>query len=127
MLASVSTEWLWLLAMAATVIHCSAMAKWIPVQKFWTVYPSIMVGCGTGAGAVGLRSGFGLGAMLVLCAFALIGLTIGLFPTRKLLTAWAQEINNGVTRDRYDYPRSHVVFCIVVVVALLIAGFALTR
>ncbi|MER5604386.1 hypothetical protein [Streptomyces sp. NPDC002265] len=127
MLASVSIEWLWLLAAAATVIHCFAMARWIPVRKLSVAYPFVIVVCGIGAGAFGRRAGFGLDAMLVMYAFALLGLTIGLFPTRKLFRTWADEIGNGVTRDRYDYPRLHLVFCVVVVVALLAAGFALTR
>ncbi|MFF3405884.1 hypothetical protein ACFYW8_06650 [Streptomyces sp. NPDC002742] len=126
MLSSVPIEWLWLLALAATVIHCSAMATWIPVRRFRVAYPFVMVGCGAGAVAVGL-SHFGPAAMLVMYAFTLIGLTIGLFPTRKLFMAYAHEIDNGVTPARFDHPRSHLVFCVVVVVALLFAGFALTR
>lgn len=127
MLASVPIAWLWLLAVAVTVIHCAAMATWIPVRKFRAVYPFVMVGCGAVAIVVGLLSRFGLAAMLVVYAFAPIGLAIGLFPTRKLFTAYFHAVDNGVAPDRFDHPRSHLVFCSVVVVALLFAGFALTR
>ncbi|MGY0065025.1 hypothetical protein ACWY4P_52820 [Streptomyces sp. LZ34] len=103
------------------------MARWIPVQKFWTVYPFIWVLCGAGAVAIGVRLGFALAEMLIMCSFALIGLTIGMFPTRKLFAMWAHEINTGVTRERYDYPRSHLAFCGVSVIVMLLAAFLLAR
>ncbi|MET8768078.1 hypothetical protein [Streptomyces sp. NPDC004658] len=127
MFTSVTTDWPWLLAVAALVIHCSAMAKWVPIQRFWAVYPFIWVVCGTGAVALGSWRRFALGDMLVLCSFALIGLTIGLYPTRKLFTVWAQEINNGVTRERYDYPRSHLAFCAASVLVMLAAAVLLAH
>ncbi|TFI26622.1 hypothetical protein E4P36_16025 [Streptomyces sp. 4R-3d] len=65
--------------------------------------------------------------MLAMYAFSLAGLTVGLFPTRKLFTAWALEMNSGVTRDRYDVPRSHIAFCVVCVGVMALAAFALTR
>ncbi|MDX3229209.1 hypothetical protein [Streptomyces sp. ME19-01-6] len=127
MLTSVATEWLWLMAVIALVIHCSAMARWVPVQKFWMVYPFIWVLCGTGAAALGVRRGFALAEMLVMCSFALIGLTIGMFPTRKLFVRWAHESNTGATRERWDYPRSHLAFCVVSVIVMLLAAMLLTR
>ncbi|WP_225827597.1 hypothetical protein [Streptomyces naphthomycinicus] len=127
MLTSVATQWLWLSAMAALVIHCSAMAKWVPIQRFWTVYPFIWVVCGTGAVAYGSWRGFALENMLVVCSFALIGLTVGLYPTRRLFTLWAHEINQGVTRERYDYPRTHLAFCGVSVIVMSVAAVLLTR
>ncbi|MGW3461784.1 hypothetical protein ACWDE9_20270 [Streptomyces olivaceoviridis] len=127
MFTSVTTDWPWLLAVTALVIHCSAMAKWIPVQRFWTVYPFIWVVCGTGAVALGSWRGFALADMLVLCSFALIGLTIGMYPTRKLFTVWAHEINKGVTRERYDYPRSHLAFCGASVLVMLGAAVWLSH
>jgi hypothetical protein len=126
-LASVASEWLWLMAATATVVHCSAMARWVPVQKFWMTYPFIWVLCLAGMIAVGRALGFSLAAMLVGYAFALIGLTIGMFPTRRLFALWSAEINEGETRETYDYPRSHLVFCAVTVVVMLIAASALTR
>jgi hypothetical protein len=126
-LTSVATQWLWLLAIAALVIHCSAMAKWVPLQRFWTVYPFIWVVCGTGAVAYGAWRGFALETMLVVCSFALIGLTIGMYPTRKLLTEWAHEINQGVTRERYDYPRAHLAFCGASVIVMTAAAVLLAR
>ncbi|MGW6395807.1 hypothetical protein ACWFR1_36105 [Streptomyces sp. NPDC055103] len=115
MLASSSGGWWWILAAMATVIHCSAMAAWIPVRRFRLVYPFIIVGCGAAVVAT---------AGLALYAFSLIGLTIGLYPTRRLLTLWSHEINQGVTRDRYAWPPSHLVFCIVCVVGAAVAAMA---
>ncbi|QEV22359.1 hypothetical protein CP975_15570 [Streptomyces alboniger] len=65
--------------------------------------------------------------LLVLYSFALAGLTIGLFPSRKLFTTYAREINEGVTRDTYVMPRRHVVFCVAVMIVMSVASFALTR
>ncbi|KOU66475.1 hypothetical protein ADK57_18495 [Streptomyces sp. MMG1533] len=65
--------------------------------------------------------------MLVGYAFALIGLTVGMFPSRKLLRRWSTEINAGETHETYDYPRSHLTFCVVITVVMLFAAFALTR
>ncbi len=127
MFTSVTTDWPWLLAVAALVIHCSAMAKWIPIQRFWTTYPFIWVVCGTGAVAFGSWRGFPLPDMLVLCSFALVGLTIGMYPTRKLFAVWAHEINEGVTRERYDYPRSHLAFCGASVLVMLAAAVLVTH
>ncbi|MEU7380222.1 MULTISPECIES: hypothetical protein [unclassified Streptomyces] len=90
-------------------------------------YPFIMAGCGVGAVLFGQWRGFSLAAMVTGYTFALIGLTIGMFPTRKRFTVWAHEIEHGVRREKYDYPASHLVFCAVSVVALLVVALALTR
>ena len=127
MLTSPATEWPWLMAVIALVIHCSAMAKWVPIQKFWTVYPFIWVLCGIGAVAIGSSQGFALTDMLVLCSFALVGLTIGLFPTRKLFVMWAHEVNKGVKQETYPYPRSHLAFCGVSVIVAVLAAFLLVH
>lgn len=127
MLASVAIGWLWLMAAAATVVHCSAMAKWIPRRKFRMVYPFIIVGCGIAAIALGRGNELTPAAMLALYSFSLIGLTIGFFPSRKLLTMWTHEINEGVTREKYEWPRSHLVFCCACVVVMAVAATALTR
>ncbi len=126
-LASVAVYWLWLMAAAATVVHCSAMAIWIPLRKFRMMYPPVCVMGGAGIVAAGRGEGFTLASMIVLYAFALIGLTIGLFPTRKLFTVYAHEINEGVTRERYDYPRWHIAFCIASAIIMMFAASALTR
>ncbi|MFF4760195.1 hypothetical protein [Streptomyces sp. NPDC001292] len=90
-------------------------------------YPFIMAGCGVGAVLFGQWRGFSLAAMVTGYAFGLIGLTIGMFPTRKRFTVWAHEIEQGVRREKYDYPASHLVFCAVSVVALLVVALVLTR
>ncbi|MFC5805831.1 hypothetical protein [Streptomyces formicae] len=116
------------MAAAATVLACSALGKWIPDPKFRIWLPAILVVCGAGMVAYGqLTAGHELGQMLVLYSFTLIGLTIGLFPTRKLMTTYAEEISRGVKRERYDYPRSHIAFLVFVVVAMAFAAFVLTQ
>lgn len=127
MLASAPTGWLWLMATAATAVHVAAMARWIPLRRFRIAYPLIIVACGAGAVAYGRTEGFMLPAMLAMYAFSLVGLTLGLFPTRELFTTWALEMNSGVTRARYDVPRRHIVFCVVSVSLMALAAFALTR
>ncbi len=127
MLASVTDGWLWLLAAAATVIHCSAMARWIPDRNFRVAYPVIVVGCGLGAMAIGRVEGFSLAAMIALYASSLIGLTIGLFPSRKLITMYAVEVQRGVRREKYDFPLWHRLFWCVPVVGMTLAAFALTH
>ncbi|MFE2595083.1 hypothetical protein ACWCOZ_12010 [Streptomyces sp. NPDC001840] len=126
MLASVPTVWLWLMAAAAIGVHSSAMALWIPLRKFRMGYPFIWILCGSGMLAVGRAQGFTLASMLIVLSFALIGLTIGMFPTRRLFTVWAHEIDEGVTRERYDYPRSHLAFCAMSVVVMSFAAVVLT-
>ncbi|MFE9098733.1 hypothetical protein [Streptomyces sp. NPDC007264] len=126
-LASVATGWLWLMATVAFTTHTYAMARWIPLRKFWKPYPFIMAGCGVGMIFFGQWRGFSLAAMVTGYAFALIGLTIGMFPTRKRFTVWAHEIEQGVRREKYDYPASHLAFCGVTVVAVLVLAFALTQ
>ncbi|MFF0480709.1 hypothetical protein [Streptomyces sp. NPDC004435] len=115
---SLDGTWWWPIAAAATVIHCSAMAAWIPVRRFRLVYPAVVVGCGAAVVVM---------ADLALYAFTLIGLTVGLLPTRARLTRWSHEINRGVTRERYDWPPSHLVFCVVCVVGAALAAMASTR
>ena len=127
MLASVATEWLWLMAATATVVHSSAMARWVPIQKFWTAYPFVWVLCLAGMIPFGRATGYTLADMLVMYAFMLIGLTIGFFPSRKLFKSWSAEIKAGTPREQYDYPRSHVAFCVTSVVITLLAAFVLTR
>ncbi|MFD3525786.1 hypothetical protein [Streptomyces sp. NPDC058653] len=127
MLAPVPTGWFWLLAAAVTVVHAAAMARWIPLRRFRYVYPCVIVACGAGAVLYGRSDGYTLPSMLAMYAFSIAGLTIGLFPTRRLFTAWAREMNNGVTRERYDVPPAHIVFCVGSVVVMALAAFALTR
>ncbi|MFB6827538.1 hypothetical protein [Streptomyces hydrogenans] len=108
----------WSAAAVITALHCSAMAAWIPVRRFRIVYPFAIVGCGAVvAPAVDVR----------LYALSLVGLTVGLWPTRKLLTLWSHEIGRGVTRERYDWPRSHLAFCVLCVTGGAIAASVLAR
>ncbi|MGW6242566.1 hypothetical protein [Streptomyces roseolus] len=94
------------------------MAAWIPVRRLRIAYPFVIVCCGAVvAMTVDVR----------LYTLSLLGLTIGLWPTRRLLTLWSHEINRGVTRERYDWPRSHLVFCVLCVSGGAIAASALAH
>ncbi|MER8038269.1 hypothetical protein [Streptomyces hydrogenans] len=117
MMGTTDTGW-WSAAVVTTALHCSAMAAWIPVRRFRIVYPFAIVGCGAFvAVAVDVR----------LYVLSLVGLTIGLWPTRGLLTRWSHEIARGVTRERYDWPRSHLAFCVLCVTGGAVAASALAR
>lgn len=128
MLASLDIGWLWLMAAASLVVHCAAMAMWIPVRRFRIAYPFIMAGCGTATIVLGGRTGgFTVAEMLVLVSSALVGLTIGLVPLRKLFMASAHELSEGAAGEEYKVPFWRLAFCVAVVVAMLLASFVLTR
>ncbi|MFJ6699888.1 hypothetical protein ACIQM4_28040 [Streptomyces sp. NPDC091272] len=122
MLASVGVGWLWLLAAAALVLLCSAMAIWVPTRRFRLVNPFIWIAYGAGLGITGWAQGWPPATTLVYYSFSLIGLTIGLFPSRKLFTASARE-NEGAAAT--VIPRQHVVFSVVVVILMVVAATAL--
>ncbi|OEJ21748.1 hypothetical protein AS594_39680 [Streptomyces agglomeratus] len=65
--------------------------------------------------------------MIAAYAFSLIGLTVGLFPSRNLFTTWAHELNQGVTRENYNLPRWHVPFSVFCVLVTLFAAAVLTQ
>ncbi|GAA2227072.1 hypothetical protein GCM10010232_10810 [Streptomyces amakusaensis] len=127
MLTTVAMHWIWLMAAAATVIHCFAMAKWIPLPVVRTKYPLIIVGCGVLVIALGDGRELSSVEKLVLYSSTLIGLTVGLFPNRKLFTAWALEVKQGVRHARFEYPRGRVSFAVATTAAFIVLGVALTR
>ncbi|GGZ28029.1 hypothetical protein GCM10010387_21790 [Streptomyces inusitatus] len=127
MLTTVAMHWIWLMAAAATVIHCFAMAKWIPLPVVRTAYPLVIVGCGVLVIALGDGRELTSVEKLVLYPSSLIGLTVGLLPSRKLFTVWALELKEGVRRERFEYPRWHVPFAVGTTVVFIVLGFALTR
>lgn len=108
------------MAAAATVINCSAMAKWIPIQKFWVTYPFIMVAYGQAQGG---HAGFHAGHVRVLPHRA----DDRVFASRRLFTVWTHEINAGVTRERYDYLRSYIAWCVVSMIVMAVLAIAMTR
>lgn len=124
MLSSVPIGWLWFMVVTATVINCLAMAIWIPSRQFRIKYPFGIVVCTIATIVFSVRvDGFAVANMLILCSFGLVGLTIGCFPTRKRFTIWAHELNQGVKRKKYDYPRSHITFlCACVVIMGFVAA-----
>lgn len=111
------------MAAVSLVVHCAAMAIWIPVRRFRIAYPVIMAGCGIATIVLGSRArGFTVAQMLVLVSFALIGLTIGLLPLRKQLMASTHQPG-----EEYAVPNGRLAFCVVVVVTMLLVAFVLAR
>ena len=106
MLTSLPIVYLLLMAAAATFLFSFAMAKWIPIRKGKAVWPLISVACCFGMILVGRLQYQNWSAqhMLVLYSFAWIGVTIGLFPSRKIMHQYATEINEGVKREKYEFP-----------------------
>ncbi|GAA2636682.1 hypothetical protein [Streptomyces vastus] len=127
MLASVPIGWLWLLAAASTALSSFLLGSWIPLRKFRIAYPVIMVVGGAVLVVVCRLKGIDLNAALVMYSFAHIGLTLGLLPQRKLFKEVLERWRRGETTDHIKIPRRHQVFLAVSVVAVLLAGFALTR
>lgn len=127
-LASLDIGWLWLMAAVSVVAHCTAMVIWIPVRRFRIAYPFIMVGCGIATIVLGWQArGFTVAQMLVLVSFALIGLTIGLLPLRKLFMASAYELSKGAPGGNHKVPFWRLAFCVGVVTIALLVSFVLTR
>lgn len=128
MLASVAVGWLWLVAAVSVVVHCSAMAMWIPVRRFRITYPFVISGCALATIVLGrLARGFTVAEMLALVSSALIGLTIGLLPLRKEFMASMRESGAGTAAEEYKVPFWRLAFCVTAVVVMLLVSFALTR
>ncbi|MEU7151937.1 hypothetical protein AB0B15_28500 [Streptomyces sp. NPDC045456] len=65
--------------------------------------------------------------MLVLYSFAWVGITIGLFPSRKLMYRYAEEISRGVKREKYPFPARYLVAAVASVVVMSFLAYGLTR
>ncbi|QLH27365.1 hypothetical protein HYQ63_35755 [Streptomyces sp. Rer75] len=114
MLTSLPLVYLLLMAAAATSLFSFAMAKWIPGRKGKAVWPLMSVACCVGMILVGRLQYQHWSAqhMLVLYSFAWTGATIGLFPARKIMHKYAAEINEGVKREKYEFPARYQVAAI---------------
>ncbi|MFI2263774.1 hypothetical protein [Streptomyces tubercidicus] len=64
--------------------------------------------------------------MLVLHSFGWAGLTIGLFPARKLMHKYATEVNAGVKREKYDILARYQVAAISSVIIGSLLGIILS-
>ncbi|MEV7867825.1 hypothetical protein AB0P17_17355 [Streptomyces sp. NPDC088124] len=127
MLTSLPIGWLWLLAAASTALSSCLLGSWIPLRKFRIAYPVTMVVCGGALVGVCRLTGIDLTGALVMYSCAHIGLTLGLLPQRKLFKEVLERWRRGEPTDNIKVPRRHQVFFAVCVVAVLLAGFALTR
>ncbi|MBG0852984.1 hypothetical protein I2W78_14290 [Streptomyces spinoverrucosus] len=129
MLARLPLGYLLLMAALAVVVGGVAVQRCMRMSKVTTAFLAVSVGCCLVMTAVGALS---LGRwnerqMLVVYAFTWTGLMLGLFPSRKLLAAYAEDVRRGVTGNRFVYPvRNQVAFyASVLVMALLGAALAI--
>ncbi|GAA1289696.1 hypothetical protein [Streptomyces javensis] len=128
MLTSLPLVYLLLMAAVATFLFSFAMAKWIPVRKGKVAWPLISVACCLGMILVGRLQYQHWSAqhMLVLYSFGWTGLTIGLFPSRKLMHKYATEINEGVKREKYEIPARYQIALISSSIIVTFLGILLS-
>ncbi|MEU4203679.1 hypothetical protein [Streptomyces sp. NPDC045470] len=129
MLASLPLAWLLLMAAVATFVFSFAMAAWIPGRKGRVVFPLVSLACCLGMVLVGQfqYQHWSPRHMLVLYSFAWVGITIGLFPSRKLMYRYAEEISRGVKREKYPFPARYLVAAVASVVVMSFLAYGLTR
>ncbi|MCQ8193956.1 hypothetical protein [Streptomyces rugosispiralis] len=128
MLASLPLAYLLLMALVATFLFCFAMTKWVPVRKGRVAWPLICGVCCLGMILVGRLQPqqWSVQDMLVLYSFGWAGLTIGLFPSRKLMHEYATEINEGVKREKYEFPARYQVAVVSSVIIVTFLGILLS-
>ncbi|MER6843526.1 hypothetical protein [Streptomyces platensis] len=128
MLTSLPLVHLLIMAAAAASLFCFFMAKWIPGRRGRIVFPLVSAGCCLGMILVGRiqYQHWPVQHMLVLYSFAWTGLTIGLFPARKLMHEYATEVNAGVKREKYDVPARYQVAAISSVIIGSFLGITLS-
>ncbi|MFI9201211.1 hypothetical protein [Streptomyces sp. NPDC053048] len=128
MLALLPLPHLLLMAAVSTVVFCLAIDRWTKTRKLTVVLFVLCVGGCLGMIAVGRLQyqHWNARQMLVLYSFALIGLTIGLFPSRKLFLKYGDELRRGVKRDTYEYPARYQVVLYVSVVVMCLMAFILS-
>ncbi|WP_421108666.1 hypothetical protein [Streptomyces sp. NEAU-S77] len=120
MLTSLPLVYLLLMAAVATFLFSFVMAMWIPGRKGKLVWPLMSVACCLGMILVGRLQYQHWSAqdMLVLYSFAWTGAAIGFFPARKLMHKYATEINEGVKREKYEFPARYQVAAISSVIIM---------
>ncbi|MFK8851733.1 hypothetical protein [Streptomyces sp. Ac-502] len=128
MLASLPLAYLVLMAAAATFLFSFAMTRWVPGRKGKIVFPAISVACCLGIILTGQlqHQHWSPQHMLVQYSFGWVGITIGLFPSRKLMHQYAEEINRGVKREKYDVPARYTMFAVFTVIVMCFVAYALS-
>ncbi|WP_141314699.1 hypothetical protein [Streptomyces spinoverrucosus] len=117
------------MAAVAILVGGIAVQRCMRMSKVTMVFLAVSVGCCLVMTVVA-ASPFGRWnerQMLVMYAFTWTGLMVGLFPSRKLFSAYAEDVRRGVSRDRFVYPvRNQVAFyASVLVMALLGAALSI--
>ncbi|GGO54622.1 hypothetical protein [Streptomyces lasiicapitis] len=127
MLARLPLVWLLLMAALATFAFCFAIDRWMKERKLTVVFLVISVGCCLGMIAVGGAQvqNWNARQMLVLYSFAWTGLTIGMFPTRKLLITYGDEYRHGIQREKYEYPKRYFAALLFSVILMCFLAFVL--
>ncbi|MEV5551586.1 hypothetical protein AB0L35_36575 [Streptomyces sp. NPDC052309] len=98
-----------LMAAGATLLLCLAAQRWFrPRGRTVAKLALVSAGCCLGMVVTGaVQRDWSVAQMLILYSFTLAGALIGLFPSRRLLSAFAEESRRGVRRDRYHLPVRH--------------------
>ncbi|WP_242902247.1 hypothetical protein [Actinomadura terrae] len=122
MLARLPLGYLLLMATFATSLLCLAVDRWMRERKATAAFVIMSVVCCLGMVVVGALQAehWNVRQMLVCYSFAWLGLTIGLFPARKLFREFADEWRRGVRRDEYKLP---VRYRVAPVVSVTVSGF----
>ncbi|MGK5548300.1 hypothetical protein ACSNOH_26755 [Streptomyces sp. URMC 127] len=128
MLAQLPLPHLLLMAAFSTVVFCCAMDRWTKTHKLTAVLFVLCIGGCLGMVAVGRLQyqHWNARQMLVLYSFALTGLTVGLFPSRKLFMKYGDEWRRGVKRDTYEYPARYQAALYVSVIVMCFLAFVLS-
>ncbi|MGK5545368.1 hypothetical protein ACSNOH_11640 [Streptomyces sp. URMC 127] len=128
MLTSLPVTYLLLMAAAATSVFCFAMTKWFPGRQGKVVFPLMSIGCCLGMILVGQLepAHWSPKHMLVLYSFGWFGLTLGMFPSRKLMHMYMTEINQGVRREKYPVPVRYQLAAIISVVVMTFLAHGLS-
>ncbi|MEU1819340.1 hypothetical protein ABZ543_29770 [Streptomyces roseifaciens] len=126
-LATLPLPYLLLMAAFSTILFCLAMDRWTKTRKLTMALFALCVGGCLGMIAVGRLQyqHWSAHQMLVLYSFTLTGLTIGLFPSRRLFLKYGDERRRGVKRDTYEYPARYQAALYISVVVMCLLAFIL--
>ncbi|MHB9859589.1 hypothetical protein [Streptomyces sp. YIM S03343] len=128
MLARLPLPCLLLMAALSTLFLCFALYGWSKERKLAARACVVSVGCCLGMVAVGAvqYQDWTAGQMLVGYSFAWTGLTIGLFPSRKLIREYAEERRHGAEKVKFEYPKQHWRFLFGAVTVMILLAFVLS-
>ncbi|CAM5319613.1 hypothetical protein [Streptomyces abikoensis] len=125
MLAQLPLVYTLLMAAFATFVFCLAIDRWMKARKLTLVFLVISAGCCLGMIEVGALQyqHWSARQMLVEYSFTWTGLTIGMFPSRKLFLEYGNEWRRGVRREKYAYPARCQAALYVSVILMGFLGF----